>query len=550
VFSVRSVFRRTLERTEPISNRGASGNRSSIDGMTRRMAIWAVAIIGGTIVVLAIVAGVGSRTSVLRRLVVETLAERLESEVELSAFSVDLLPTVRVSGEGLVVRHKGRRDVPPLISMRSFRLETGLSGLLRRPRRFRFLRMDGLQIAIPPGGVNAGGAPRSATPGANTPLGPSPIVIDRLEAHDASLMLVPRRADKDPRVFAIRKLDLQSVGIAERIPFEAELTNPIPRGNISTKGTFGPWQRDEPGATPLDGKYTFAHADMSTIKGLGGTLDSTGNFSGQLERIQVTGETRSSDFSLDIARHPMPLTTTFYAVVDGTNGDTYLNTVSAKLGETPLTTKGAITGTRGVKGRTVTLHVEADKGRIEDFLQLSVKSKQPLMTGAIGLTADLTIPAGDADVVEKLLLDGRFDIRSARFTDPSVQSKITGMSHRARGEDADEPKASVVSDLRGRFNLKRSLLALSGLTFQIPGATVRLDGTYGLRSEELQFDGTLRMDATISEAAGGGVKSMVLKAVDPLFRRGKAGAVVPIRVRGTREQPKFGLDVGRIFSRD
>ena len=64
-----------------------------------------------------------------------------------------------------------------------------------------------------------------------------------------------------------------------------------------------------------------------------------------------------------------------------------------------------------------------------------------------------------------------------------------------------------------------------------------------LRSEQIEFDGTLRMQATISEAAGGGIKSMLLKAIDPLFRKGKAGAVVPIKVRGTRDKPKFGVDV-------
>ena len=51
------------------------------------------------------------------------------------------------------------------------------------------------------------------------------------------------------------------------------------------------------------------------------------------------------------------------------------------------------------------------------------------------------------------------------------------------------------------------------------------------------------MQATISEAAGGGALSVFLKVVDPLFKKKGAGTVLPIRVRGTREQPKFGVDV-------
>ena len=81
----------------------------------------------------------------------------------------------------------------------------------------------------------------------------------------------------------------------------------------------------------------------------------------------------------------------------------------------------------------------------------------------------------------------------------------------------------------------------------IPGATVNLQGTYGLRSEVIAFDGTLRMEATISEAAGGGMKSVFLKLVDPLFRKRNAGAVVPIKVTGRARTRRFGLDVGKVF---
>jgi hypothetical protein len=101
----------------------------------------------------------------------------------------------------------------------------------------------------------------------------------------------------------------------------------------------------------------------------------------------------------------------------------------------------------------------------------------------------------------------------------------------------------VVSDLEGQFTVGGGVLSLTGLKFQIPGAGVLLNGTYGLRTEELDFAGTLRMQATISEVAGGGALSVFLKIVDPLFKKKGAGTVLPIRVRGTREHPKFGVDV-------
>ena len=171
---------------------------------------------------------------------------------------------------------------------------------------------------------------RAADPNAPAQPSSSPIHIERLESADAILRLIPKRAGKEPREFLIHRLQMEGVGIESRMPFRAELTNPIPRGEIQTEGRFGPWSRESPGATPVDGKYSFNDVDLSTIKGIAGILTSTGEFRGALGRIEVKGETRTPDFSLNIAKNAMPLTTTFEAIVDGTDGDTYLNAVNAQ----------------------------------------------------------------------------------------------------------------------------------------------------------------------------------------------------------------------------
>ena len=515
--------------------------------MTLKVVRWIVLAAGAGLAAIALIAAAGSRTATLRQLVIDTLEDRLDSEVELQSFSVDLVPAVMIRGSGLVVRHRGRRDVPPLVAMQGFTIQGGILGLVRRPRTFDRVVLDRLAINIPPGGIDTGD--RDSEDDSNEPdPGTSPIIVRRLQADDATLSIIPRREGKEPKVFLIHRLELESVGAASRMPFKADLTNPIPKGLIQTSGTFGPWHKRSPAKTPLDGRYTFDKADLGTIKGIGGILDSSGEFDGRLERIAVRGTTTTPDFHVDVSGNPVALSTRFDAVVDGTDGDTYLNDVYATFGKTSLTAKGAVAGTKGVKGRTIGLNVQIKEGRIEDLLRLSVKGDTPLMTGSVALHTDFTLPPGEADVVERLRLAGEFDLDAARFTDPQVQSKLSGMSQRARGKDPDERAASVVSDLSGKFRLQSGALSLANLSFAIPGATVRLAGTYGLRSEELAFDGTLRMQATISEAAGGGLKGFLLKAVDPLFRKGNAGAVVPIKVRGTRSEPKFGVDVVKVIT--
>jgi AsmA-like C-terminal region len=511
--------------------------------VTLRAARWAIVIVGGALVALAIAAGAGSRTATLRQLVIDTLAERLDSEVQLESFSVDTFPTVHITGTGLVIRHRGRRDVPPLVTVKAFSMDGGLIGFFGRPRRFRTVSLTGLNINIPPGGLKGGSSRDTAQADED---GPAAIVVDTLEAQDAALTLIPKRAGKEPKVFAVHRLTMKPLGRAQAMTFDASITNPVPKGLVKASGTFGPWDREDPGATPLKGRYTFDHAELSPIKGIAGTLSSKGTFDGQLGRIGVTGETDTPDFGLDVSGTRVPLHTTFEAVVDGTDGDTYLNAVSAAFLKTSLTARGAVVGAEGVKGRAVKVHVKIDNGRIEDLLRLTVKGNDPAMRGALALHADLDLPAGPADVMERMHVRGQFDIVGVRFNSKDVQTRISDMSERARGLDPHENASNVASDLRGDFTLARNTITLHDATFGIPGAQVRVAGTYGLRNEALQFDGTVRMRATVSQAAGG-TKGLLLKVVDPIFRKDGAGAVIPITIHGTRTQPKFGLDMGRIF---
>jgi hypothetical protein len=96
--------------------------------------------------------------------------------------------------------------------------------------------------------------------------------------------------------------------------------------------------------------------------------------------------------------------------------------------------------------------------------------------------------------------------------------------------------------------LRTGVLNLPQLKFEVPGAHINLDGNYALQSGKIDFQGTAKLDATISQMTTG-VKRILLKPVDPLFRRDGAGTVLPIRISGTRGSPSFQLDVGRVLKR-
>jgi hypothetical protein len=507
---------------------------------------------------------------------VKALSERLESQVDLASLRVTWSPYLGVVGDGLTIRHRGRTDVPPLIEIKSFSADATLLGLIAKPMRLRTVHVSGMKINIPPrqgdqdrpdkqadvqnqadakadgkGGSNSASKDAGKGGGKNENAGDggkgSDLTIDHLLAEDAELSIIPKEADKPPRVFLIHRVELENVGKSSQATFQATLTNPKPRGEIETTGTFGPWGRDEPATTPISGTYTFSHADFSTIHGIAGFLDSTGKYAGPLERIDAEGETRTPDFTIAKAGNPVPLTTKYHAIIDGTKGDVILKRVEATLQKSSMVAQGMVIGVKGADGHLIRVNVVMDNGRIQDLLRLAVKSDKPIMIGAIDLKTDLEIPPGEADVIDKLYLNGHFGLNRARFTNGGIQQKVEQLSQRARGDTDGEPD-SVASNLRGAFTLKKGLLRFSTLDFDVPGAEVHLVGSYHLRSEAFDMQGTLTLQAKISQTMTG-YKSVILKMFDPLFKHGDKGAVLPITVTGTRKDPKLGMDIKKALLR-
>ena len=506
---------------------------------------WCIGIAAGVLVGLWLAILSLSNTKLLQKKLIEALNEKLDAEVELGNFDVKTFPVLRIHGDRLKLRLKGQTNPNPFIEVRHFEVSGGLFGMLHRQRRFTSVELDGLRITIPPR------TPHDREAGSRTVSSTTdgPVLIDRVTSKDAQLIIVPKDPGKEPKIFAIHDLALESVGFNRKMPFIATLTNPLPKGEIATIGTFGPWVKGDPGLSPLDGKYSFEHANLNTIKGIGGILNSLGEFAGHLQEIDVHGNTTTPDFTIDIGGTPVPLSTTFHAVVDGTNGNTYLKQVDAKLADTAISAAGAIETTPGVQGRTVRLELKIADGRIQDILKLAVRAKNPVMVGRMALQAMLLIPPGHERVRDRLQLTGRFAIEHAQFSDQGVQDKLAELSRHAQGKKPDDPMGKIVSDMRGHFVLKDGSIRFAPLGFGLPGADIEVTGVYRLKTQALDFAGTLAMDASISEAAGGGVKGFFLKAVNPIFRKQGKGAIIPIAITGPREQPKFGVQWKKVFKR-
>jgi len=476
-------------------------------------------------------------TPIVRAKALDMLRSRFDSEAEIGELDVSLWHGIVVNGKRLVVRHHGRTDVPPLLEISEFSGEMGWLALIEKPWHIRHVELKGPAIHIPPK------ERRQFTRDPNKKQRDIPVIVDELISSDAELDLLPGDPTKNVHQFLIHRLEMHSVGLGHSAPFVADLTNAVPPGEIKTSGNFGPWQGSDPGQTPLSASYTFKNADLGVFKGISGILSSQGNFGGILERIDVKGQTTVPDFTLSIAGRPIMLKTDFEATVDGTNGDTLLHPVIAQFLNTTLICNGGVVKAHEGKGREIVLDVTTDHARLEDLMRLAVKSKGAMMTGAVRLTTKFDLPPGKDEIADKLRLDGQFGIGGAQFANAEVRQKIEGLSRRGQGKPEDDDAGSSVSDLRGNFLLKDAQITFRKLSFGVTGAKVELAGTYGLRDEKLDFHGTLRLQAKLSQTVTG-VKSFLLKPFDPFFRKNGA-TVLPIKVTGTRDQPSFGLELRR-----
>jgi AsmA-like C-terminal region len=508
-----------------------------------RLVIW-IALVSLIVLLAAGEVMMKRAAPILKGRVIETLSARFDSRVELDDLQVSLIKGLAVSGRGLRifapddVVAAGAKE--PIIAVQEFNFHSGLLGLFLKPTHVNTAYVRGLAINIPPKSFREQGAHNSKR------KAKIKIVVDELVFEDSQLVIGTDKPNKDPKVFVLKQIKLHNLGPDAPSSYEASLTNAVPKGEIEASGTFGPWNTETPGDSSVTGKYTFKQADLATIKGIGGMLHSVGDFTGQLDRIEVNGTADVPNFSLDTANRPVPLETRFSAIVDGTTGDTYLQPVKAKLGESEFTCNGEIVNVKG-KGHTIDLDIDVPAGRIQDFLQLAVKTQPVVMTGVLAMKTKLHIRPGKESVTQKLgLRNGTFALTQMHFTNPDLQDKVDMLSLRARGDpkDAKPGAKDVISRMTGKFEMGDGKLNLQDLNYAMPGATVRLAGIYTLDGKKFDFSGKVRTDAKLSQMVSSWWKSWGLKVVDPFFHKNGAGAEIPVKVTGTNTSPKFGLDIG------
>lgn len=513
-------------------------------------------LIGSALVLLALLAVVvriviTRAEPILRTRVVETLSTRFKSRVDLAELHVWIDGGLNVLGKGLKIYgandpNPSQPGVQPLLEIGEFQFHSSVRSLFAEPMLIDTIFVNGLVMNIPPKND------RQQMADLRHHGGKMSIAVAHFVCTDTKLIINTDRKGKAPLEFDISRLKMNDIGPGRPLQFEATLVNPKPVGDIRSTGLFGPLNEKTPRDSAVAGQYSFTHADLGTIKGIGGILSSTGQYTGTLGRIEVAGETDTPDFRLAVSGHRVPLHTDFHAIVDGTDGDTYLDPVKARVLNSSFTASGKIVRVTDPPGHDIELGVTLGTATIQDLLQLGVKTDPPIMSGVVHMKTALSLKPGKDDIADRLKLSGTFHIPDALFSNDKLQTRINALSLRSLGKPKlvhDAADIVVPSDLQGTFRLRTGVLAFSFLHFQIPGTDADMTGEYSLDGRTFDFHGNLKLDAKLSQMTTGW-KSILLKPVDPFFHKHGAGTEVPFKIAGTRAEPHFGLDFGHKDDQD
>jgi hypothetical protein len=137
-------------------------------------------------------------------------------------------------------------------------------------------------------------------------------------------------------------------------------------------------------------------------------------------------------------------------------------------------------------------------------------------------------------------------VAGSKFTSPRTERELARLSVSAvkgdKEENREDPQ-TVLSDLTGEVNAGNGTAHLSHISFRVPGAHAKVDGTFGLIDHRADLRGILITKGEVSDATNG-FKSFLVKAITPFFRRKQHVKLVPFKITGPYGHTSVSLNLG------
>jgi AsmA-like C-terminal region len=463
------------------------------------------------------------------------LEDDLASQVEMSSYHRTYFPHPGFVATGLTLRRKTALDLPPFGHAEKLIVQGRWRDLLLLHQRVMTVEVTGLHIVIPPVGSRANR--ENFPPGSSSDFTGPDTVVEMFKFHNTVFEIM--RNDGRHLIFPIRELDLAHFEKNQAVDYSVDMQNAIPSGRIQAHGTFGPLNEKQIGVTQVSGNFTFTTVTLHDVGNIAGTLAANGQFRGPLGAIEAQAESLTPNFSVDDGK-PTPIAASVQCTVNGTNGDVAIHNIEARAGRTIVHVNGTVQGSpnQDSSGKASNFDIDVRAGRAEDVLRPFMHEDVPI-SGSVWLRGHAYLaPTGEGGgFLHRLHVDGTFDVPAGRMSDRDTEKSLSAFSQRAQGKKAPDEhadrssSADVLSAVKGPAQVRDGIASSQHLIFKIPGAQADLSGTFNFHNKVAHLVGNLRMDTDISHTSTG-FKSFLLKPLAPLFKKKKAGAVVPIAVTG------------------
>jgi hypothetical protein len=468
------------------------------------------------------------------RNVVPLLNKLFASQIKMDHYHRTYFPNPGFVATGLTLRRNSAPDVPPIGSASNLVVQGRWSDLLLFRHRVRLVEVEGLHIVLPANGSRA--QREDFPPGSSADFSGPPTIVEQLNIHGATLDIM--RTDGNRYTFPIRQLIIRNLRQGHAVGYTLDMQNAKPVGHIQADGNFGPLITNNLGNTPVSGAFTFSAVNLADIHGISGALTAGGRFHGTLASIEADSTSRVPNFSVGKGK-PTYIEGTVHSTINGLNANIVLHLIELRMGATTARVQGNIIGSPKVTN----LDIAVTEGHAEDLLRPFLHDEVPV-TGIVWLHSHAYLaPAEDGrKFLQRLRMEGSFDMPAERFTNGPTEQKLSAFSQRALDLKTTKDKANVVSSLKGPAKILNGIVSTENLTFRIPGASVDLTGTFNLRGGDVHMLGDLHMESDISHVTTG-FKSMLLKPLSPFFRKDHAGAVVPIAITGSPQHYKVSQNI-------
>jgi AsmA-like C-terminal region len=462
------------------------------------------------------------------------LEQIFESQVEVHGYHRTYFPHPGFVADHVTFYRHGDRSIPPLATIDRMQVVGHWTTLLFHPHRLNQILLGGLHVQIPPPGTKARGMDFD---GGVISTSQSEMQIETIGANGTTLDFLQR--GQPPVRFQFAELQIHDVEKNRPLQFDVRVKMPGPPGTVVAQGRLGPFRTTSYATTPMAGTYQLLEADLSRLAGVSGHATAEGRFGGTFAHVDVQGKAAIPDFRAGSA-HQMRFDSSYHLMVNGNNGDVQIVSAEVKSGASTIAASGSVAGSP----KKVDVTLATTNGDVNGLLRI-VEEANPSVAGQISFHAAVQYSAGPGPFLKRVQLQGKAALDGIHFVTPTEKQKMDAFSERVSKnspQDAKSDPPAVTAEAESDTKFKNGMAYFPDIRFRMPGARAHLHGTFNLLNAKVHLTGKVALQRSLPHAETGW-KAVLLKPLAPFFRHKRAGAVVPIAVTGTAQQPKIGEDL-------